>query len=294
MARNRKLSARTARKLEASLFIAPWLIGFMCFMAFPLLFSLYLSFHSIKVLPGQRIYEYVGLRHYKEILYKSSELYESLIPFFQETLIMIPVILVFSFMIAILLHQKLPGRSLFRTLFFLPVIFSTGYVLTEFVNQGAGSLNFLAQRSVEESLNAWLGDSAWARPVKSILSHFVLVLWYSGVQILIFLAGRQTISHSSYEAARIDGASPWETFWKITLPAMSPFILLNLFYTVLDLFTFPYNPIIWLINDNQRSYGYNSAMAWVYFAMIVLFLALMMLLVRLMTRGSRQPYRFWK
>lgn len=284
--------AATVRKLEGTLFMLPWAAGFLIFLAFPLAFSLYLSFHNLKVLPGQRIYEYVGLRHYKEILLKSSELYDSLIPFFQESLIMIPIILFFSFLISILLHQPLKGRSLFRMLFFLPVIFSTGYVLTEFVNQGEGSLGFLEQSGAGTALAGWLGTGAWADPIRSILSRFVLVLWFSGVQILIFLAGRQTIGRSAYEAARIDGASGWETFWKITLPAMVPFILLNLIYTVVDLFTYPFNPIIWLINDNLRSYGYNSAMAWIYFAMIVVFLLLVLIAAWLIGLGNRKPA--WK
>jgi len=289
MMKARRWKASTVRKLEGTLFILPWAVGFLIFLAFPLVFSLYLSFHNLKVLPGQKIYEYVGLKHYKEILLNSSELYDSLIPFFQESLMMIPIILFFSFLISILLHQPLKGRAIFRMLFFLPVIFSTGYVLTEFVNQGEGSLGFLEQSGAGAVLDGWLGTGAWAGPIRSIIGKFVLVLWFSGVQILIFLAGRQTIGRSAYEAARIDGASGWETFWKITLPAMVPFIMLNLVYTVVDLFTFPFNPIIWLINDNLRSYGYNSAMAWIYFAMIVAFLMLVAALAWLVGRSARKP-----
>lgn len=287
MSGRKKWRAGTVRKLEGSLFILPWVTGFLCFMAFPLVFSLYLSFHNLKVLPDRKIYEYVGLKHYNEILLRSSELYDSLIPFFQESLIMIPIILFFSFLIAILLHQPLRGRAVFRMLFFLPVIFSTGYVLTEFVNQGAGELGFLQMNTAGASLEAWLAGSAWGKPVQTILGRFVVVLWFSGVQILIFLAGRQTIGRSAYEAARIDGASAWETFWKITLPAMTPFILLNLMYTIVDLFTFPFNPIMWLIGDNLRSYGYNSAMAWIYFAMIAAFLLLVLLAALLVVYGRR-------
>ena len=94
------------------------------------------------------------------------------------------------------------------------------------------------------------------------------------MQILIFLAGLQTIPGSAYESAKIDGANPWEVFWKITLPAMSPFIFLNLIYTVVDMFTFPFNPINDLIGTGN--YGYNSALAWVYFLIIVLFLGVVM------------------
>ncbi len=285
MAKKRMLSAKFVRNLEGSLFIAPWLAGFVLFLGFPLVFSLYMSFQSVKILPKRIVYDFEGLKYYKEILFKSSVLYDELIPFLQETAIMIPIILIFSLMMAILLNQKLRGRFLFRAVFFLPVIFSTGSVLTEFVNQGEGSLGFLERFELGGYLDTYLSGSSWGEPVKQVLNRFVLVLWYSGVQILIFLAGRQTIPVSAYESARIDGASPWEVFWKITLPAMSPFILLNLIYTVVDMFTFPFNPIIKLINTGN--YGYNSALAWVYFVFIIVFLAAALLLFGRMNRANK-------
>ncbi|GIO65902.1 lactose ABC transporter permease [Paenibacillus cookii] len=280
-----KIKARTSRHLEALMFVAPWVLGFLLFMAFPLVFSLYMSLHKVTVLPTGLKYDFQGLKYYQEILFGSSAFYDNLIPFFQEIVIMVPVIIVFSLFIAIMLNQNFPGRILFRVVFFLPIIFTSGYVLTEFVNQGEGTLGFLERFSIGEYLLDFLGDSSWTKPVMDVLNRFVLVLWYSGVQILIFLAGRQTISKSSYESARIDGASPWEVFWKITLPAMSPFILLNLIYTVVDMFTFPYNPIIELINTGN--YGYNSALAWNYFVVIACFLSLIMLLFLRMNRSRR-------
>ncbi|MEK3890014.1 carbohydrate ABC transporter permease [Bacillus sp. FSL K6-3431] len=281
----RRLSAKISRNLEGSLFIAPWLIGFMTFLAFPLGFSLYMSFHKVKILPSGMKYDFNGIGYYREILFNSSSFYDELIPYFQEVVIMVPIILIFSLMIAILLNQKLHGRFLFRAIFFLPVIFTTGYLLTEFVNQGEGSLGFLERFSIGTYLDAVLGDSSWGQPVKTLLNRFVLVLWYSGVQILIFLSGRQTIPISAYESARIDGASPWEVFWKITLPAMSPFIFLNLIYTVVDMFTFPFNPIIGLIGTGN--YGYSSALAWIYFIIISVSLALVMLIYMRMNRGKK-------
>ncbi|MDF2815009.1 MAG: transporter permease, partial [Paenibacillus sp.] len=155
--------------------------------------------------------------------------------------------------------------------FFLPVIFTTGQVLTEFISEGEGNLDFLARYYLTALIVTYV-PAAWAEPIVRVLDSFVLILWYSGVQILIFLAGRQTIPPSVYEAARIDGANPWETFWKITLPAMMPFILLNLIYTTVDLFTFPGNPILTQVNTAE--YGLSSALAWIYFVIIFIFLGL--------------------
>ena len=285
MPKKRRLSLKFTRNLEGILFMAPWAIGFILFLAFPLVFSLYMSFNEIKILPTGMRYEFHGIQYYKEILLNSSAFYDQLIPYFQEVVIMIPIILIFSLLIAILLNQKLRGSMVFRAIFFLPVIFTTGYLLTEFVSQGEGSLGFLDRFSVE----AILGDSSWSRSIQTILSRFVLVLWYSGVQILIFLAGRQTIASSAYESARIDGASPWEIFWKITLPAMAPFIFLNLIYTVVDMFTFPFNPILSLIDS--KSYGYSSALVWIYFLIIVVFLLLIMAIYMFANRTKKSTNR---
>lgn len=270
------LNPKVARNIEGSLFIAPWIIGFLTFLAFPLGFSLYMSFHKVKILPSGMQYEFNGVDYYREILFNSSSFYDELIPYFQEVLIMVPIIIIFSLMIAIMLNQELPGRFIFRAIFFLPVIFTTGYLLTEFVNQGEGSLGFLEKFALGDYLDEALAGSSWGAPIKTLINRFVLILWYSGVQILIFLAGRQTIPISAYESARIDGASPWEIFWKITLPAMSPFIFLNLIYTVVDMFTFPFNPVIELIGTGN--YGYSSALAWIYFVIIMVFLLIVMLI----------------
>jgi len=280
--RRRGLNARRLRKLEGIVFIAPWLVGLLLFLAFPLGFSLYMSFHRVQILPTRIDARYVGFDYYKEILFSSSVFYEELLPFLLEIALMVPIILTFALLIAILLNRKFGGRFFFRTAFFLPVIFSTGYVVTEFVNQGQGTLGFLERFNLDGLMTQALGDGALSVAVLALLDRFVLILWYSGVQILIFLAGRQTIPQSSYEAARIDGASPWDIFWKITLPAMTPFIYLNLIYTVVDLFTFPFNPVIRLISTGN--YGYSSALVWIYFLIVLAFLAVCLLLFLLLAR----------
>jgi ABC-type sugar transport system permease subunit len=274
--RKRRLKASVIRKLEGSTFIAPWVIGFLVFMVFPLGYSFYMSFHQVRILATGIEIKPKGLDYYKYILFENANLlYNQLIPFLRQALLMIPVILVFSLLVAIMLNQKFAGRSLFRSIFFLPVIFTTGQVVREFMNQGEGDLGFIERYNITSLVSQNL-NSAWSKPIVAIMGSFVLILWYSGVQILIFLAGRQTISNSVYEAARIDGASPWDVFWKITLPGMMPFILLNMIYTTVDLFTFPTNPILTQVNTSN--YGQSSALAWIYFAIIFVFLGIVFFL----------------
>lgn len=283
-----RLSAASLRKLEGSLFIAPWAFGFLAFLAFPLFYSLYMSFQRVKITASGIDYTPVGFQYYREILFADGGLlYNDLLPFLRQALIMIPIIVVFSLLVAILLNQKFLGRGFFRIIFFLPVIFSSGQIIQEFITQGEGTLAFVEEFEVGSFLTTYL-PAAWSAPILKVISSFVLVLWYSGVQILIFLAGRQTISASVYEAARIDGAGPWETFWKITLPGLSPFIFLNVIYTVVDLFTFPTNPIIAKVNTTN--YGLSSALAWIYFLVVMLFLGLAIWIFMRLTKapgGSR-------
>jgi ABC-type sugar transport system permease subunit len=285
--RRSKLSGAAVRNLEGMIFIAPWFIGFLLFMAFPIGYSFYMSFHYVQLKMGEVQTTFVGLKFYDQILLQdASALYNDLFPFLRQSIIMIPIIVVFSLMVAILLNQKFFGRSLFRAIFFLPVIFTTGRLIVEFIAQGEGGLNFLNQYDISGLVQANL-PKTWAAPVMRILEQFVLILWYSGVQLLIFLAGRQTISVSIYEAARIDGATPWEVFWKVTFPGMVPFIFLNSIYTVVDLFTFPTNPVLSKINSTD--YGFSSALAWIYFVIIFFFLVILIgIFAKLNKGGSRR------
>lgn len=283
MKKRRRISARTLRKLEGSVFAAPWIAGFLLFLAFPLGFSLYMSFHQLKFMITGPQFTYIGVKYYQEILFNNSALYNNLLPFMVQIALMVPIIIVFSLLIAVLLNQKFRGRFFFRTVFFLPVIFSTGHVVAEFANQGQGALGLLDRHALGAVVAQYGGVNIWTTALIEVLGRFVLVLWYSGVQIVIFLAGRQTIPASVYEASRIDGASPWQVFWKITLPAMTPFIFLNLIYTIVDMFTFPLNPVISLIGTG--SYGYSSSLAWIYFVIIIAFLGAAMLLFRRATRN---------
>lgn len=285
MTRKRKLKSSLIEYLEGTLFIAPWFIGFLIFMAFPIGYSLFMSFQNVTVTATKTTTQFIGLTNYRRILFEDgSILYNQLLPFLRQALFMIPIIVIFALMIAIILNQKFAGRAFFRAIFFLPVLLATGEVVKEFLTQGEGDLGFMSKYNVSGLIKANL-SATWSGPLISILDSFVLILWYSGVQILIFLGGRQTISNSAYEAARIDGAGPWETFWKITLPAMTPFIFLNMIYTIVDLFTYPTNPILMKVRESE--YGQYSALIWLYFLIISFFLAIIFFIFNKATKSQR-------
>jgi len=270
------------------LFMLPWIIGFAAFVAFPVGWSLWNSFNQIFITSKGFQYTWVGLKNYRRMLIENNAYPIILFTYLQEVLIIIPLILIFSFCVSLLLNEKFPGRGWMRALFFLPVIFATGQVIMELFTQGAGKLPFVEQYNLDVILRQYFNE-ATSTMLLNILSKAVIILWYSGVQILIFIAGFQTIPKTVYEAVRVDGASPWESFWKITFPGMLPFIGLNAVYTIVDLFTFPFNPVMEIVRNNMFSpttgYGYASAMAWLYFAIILVLLGITLWLTYRASKG---------
>ncbi|MCM3749051.1 sugar ABC transporter permease [Paenibacillus pasadenensis] len=272
------------------LFMLPWIIGFLVFMAFPICWSLYLTFNKVRFTGEGFKYEWIGLQNYRDALLKDNEYGVQIIAFFQQMILILPIIIIFALLVAILLNQNFPGRFIYRAIFFLPVIFSTGQVLTELFQQGAGDVPFISQYGIDTFVEENFSSSL-AEPIISLLSMIIIILWSSGVQILIFIAGFQTVSRTIYEAVRIDGASPWESFWKITLPSIVPFIALNLLYTTVDLFTSPINPVMEQIRKHMfnvsTGYGYASALAWFYFLLIIVIIALMLWFLNSSNRKRR-------
>lgn len=278
------MSLEARQAITSYIFLLPWLIGLALFVLYPLGYSLYMSFHRVRFTGEGMVMEPYAFSNFTYIFWGDNQFVPILMNVFKNSVVIIPVIIIFALFISILLNQRFPGRMFFRAIFFLPVIFGTGQVLSEIFFQNAGGME-LAQQYDIATFIATRVPSFWATPILTVLNMFVLILWYSGVQILIFLSGLQTISKTVYEASRIDGATKWEMFWKITLPAMSPFIVLNIIYTVVDMFTLPLiNPILQLIVANMQNptlgYGYASAQGWVYFIVIFVFLAVVLGLSR--------------
>lgn len=266
--------------LEGYLFLLPWMIGVLIFTAYPIGYSMFLSFNRIQIsTSGSGLdYIYVGWDNFKYAFLRDNVFPEQMFIFWRESLIMIPITVLFALLVSILLDQKFRGRMFFRAIFFLPVIFATGRVLGELFTQGQGDMPFIEQYNLTDMAYRLLPESI-AGPVVSVLSKIVFVLWYSGVQILIFLGAFRTVSAQTYEAAQIDGATPWESFWKITFPSIVPFIFLNLIYTIVDMSTYIYNPIIYHIlsnmNNPKTGYGYASAIGWIYFIVVLVLIAIL-------------------
>lgn len=254
------------RGIEAFIFLLPWLIGICLFFIYPIFVSVRLSFSEITKFKGF-IMEWVGLKNYNYIFLYDTKFVPIFLQVMADTLLNTPISLVFSLLIAILINRPMKARGFFRTAFFIPVLLGSGYVMKQLLGMGADTTSITQGIMVPEQMMDLLGPT-FSPIVQSVLDRITIVFWKSGVQIVLFLAGLQGISSSLYEAAKVDGATQWEMFWKITLPLISPVILLNFVYTMVSFFTDSNNAlvdyIVTQIFTNQQ-FEYGAAMSWVYF-----------------------------
>lgn len=274
------------------LFISPFIIGFVAFMAYPLIQSLIMSFHEVTVEPGGFAMEFRGIYYYKYAFTVDPEFNQLLVSELKDMAIDVPVTLIFSFFIALLLNQKFKGRGFVRAIFFLPVILSSGVMVgLEYNNSLLSGMEEVIKESsnasaitatLEEILTAGSVGNEFLDFVFDAVDHVYDIAIASGIQIIIFLSGLQTISNSMYEAAKIEGATAWESFWKITLPMISSMILVNLIYTIIDCFLSTDSELMTKIQDTmvkQMDYGFSSAMAWIYFVCVITIIGICSLII---------------
>ncbi len=272
-----RLAKREA--ITGLIFVAPWIIGACLFLAYPLITSFYYALNNIRITPIGKNYTFVGYGNFTQILLSDADFPTQLISYITSTIISVPVIVVFALIIAMMLNQNIKAKGFFRLIFFLPVIIVSGPILGMLTQQGAGSITAIDTQAITTAIQDFLPRSL-ATPISELFENMITILWYSGVQILIFLSSLQKIDRSMYEAAKIDGGSGWECFWKITLPTIKPMILLNCVYTVVFISNNDQNEIIELIKNAmfsgtaEKGYGYASAMAWLYSIVVLLIVGL--------------------
>lgn len=260
-------------------FISPWIIGALMFLVYPLAMSFWYSLNNIRITPLGQFFNYVGIGNFTQILMVDTQFPLELADYVISTIVSVPVIVVFALMIAIMLNQDIKGRGVFRLIFFLPVIIVSGPILGMLNAEGAGSVTAIDIQAITNAVEETLPKSI-AEPISDLFENMITILWYSGVQILIFLSSLQKIDRSMYEAAKIDGGSGWECFWKITLPTIKPMILLNCVYTIVYISNNDQNAIIELIKNSmfsgtkEKGYGYASAIAWLYSFVVLLIVGL--------------------
>lgn len=298
--RHRIVSLDKKKARAGWLFVLPFVLGFIL-IYLPIIWqSVSFSFSEINYIQGGGyITEFVGLDNYKNALFTDTGFVETLKSGLGQLALEIPVIVFFSLFVAILLNQKMVGRGAFRAIFFIPVILSTGliaqidasnnlgdYMGSQSVDTGSGTsaAGIVSAVDIQSLFSNMLIGSSFAETVTGFVNNIFDIVNRSGVQMLIFLSGLQAISPAIYESCQMEGASAWETFWKITLPMISPMILVNLIYTVIDSFTAQSNRVMQYISTVYNSSGnagqvISSAMSWIYFIIVIVIVAIVALIM---------------
>ncbi len=300
-----RLSNEQKKDLKGTVFVLPFLIGFLCFYGRFLLDSVRLSFSDLVFSPSGYTLTSVGFENYYQTLFVESGFVRSLYESAKGMLMEIPVLIMFSMFVAVILNNKFHGRTFFRAVFFIPVILATG-----FIEQADASNLLLSSMSDPTSLDVGMGasevlkladmkyyllnmgiDDSLTTTILNLVNNIYDVVTKSGVQILVFLAGLQSISPSIYEAAYIEGAGSWEVFWKITIPMMKPILFAGTVYTVIDSFTRSSNTVMQTIESvgfSQSRYGLAASMTWLYSLMIFVMLGLAMMLFFFRTGSGKK------
>lgn len=271
--------------MEGYAFISPWILGTIALFLVPMVQSIILSFSEITKLSGF-VTDWVGIENYKKLFLEDVNFVDYLVGAVQDTLINTPIILIFSLVIAIMVNKKIKCRGFFRSAFFLPVLLGTGYVMDQILGRGvAEEAISTAQNAISpDGVLSYLGTDL-VMMLNMFLTRITQIFWKSGVQILLFLSGLQGISPALYESSRCDGATEWEMFWKITLPLISPVILLNFVYTMIDSFTDSSNQLVQYILEQfkNQKFEYCAAIGWVYFLFVFIFVMIIFAIINRFT-----------
>ncbi|MBQ7338097.1 MAG: sugar ABC transporter permease [Clostridia bacterium] len=293
--KKRKIASLDRRKARAGwMFVLPFIIGFILVYLPMVVDSIVMSFNKVHIITGGGFYlEYVGLENYMDALFEDTGFVQTLVTGLGQMLFEIPAILIFSLFMAVLLNQKMVGRAVFRAIFFIPVVLATGIMesinaqntLDTYMDSTNGIDDGSNQNTAAEIVSAVDLQVLFANMkvgtelvqyVARAINEIYDIVNRSGVQMLIFLAALQSISPAIYESCRIDGATSWETFWKITFPMISPMILVNGVYTIIDSFTTDSNAVMSYVGqvyNDADGQTLSSAMAWMYFLIIMLIVA---------------------
>ena len=288
-----KLSNRTREIITGLIFVSPWILGFILFGAYPIIYSFYLSFCKVSTPATGIVTEFIGIQNYQAALTTHAAMITALIEFLKESVFMVFIINVFAILFAVILNGSIKGKGIFRTIFFLPVVVVSGPVMVLLTNKGVITMPNVGNFGIVNIIGATFGDTI-KQFITSTFGDLIYMFWFSGVQLIVYLTMLQKMDKSMYEAAQMDGASVWESFWKITLPALKPAILINLVYTIVLLATFDDNSVIKIIADEMgeldTGMGFSAALSWIYF--IVLAIIILLVVVVLYGRVGDKDKRY--
>lgn len=277
-------------------FVLIWIIGCVLFFIIPLIQSLEYSFFEMNIL-NMSERKFIGFEYYNDIFRVDPDILQHLTTTVANIFYEVPIIVIFSLFMAVILNKKFKGRALVRAVFFLPVIVTTGIVLSGLKDDSLYGTVLSGNVAGIQLFNSnfvsdFLSNSGLSEDIIDfmtvVIDRIFDTIWASGIQILLFLAAIQGISGSLYEASDVEGATKWESFWLITFPMVSPVILVVMVYTIIDSFSSDSNLIMQDITNrmSMMNFGYAAALSWVYFITVFLILGVLYFLVSKLTHAS--------
>lgn len=289
MKKQKNISFRKQDERAGWLFTLPWAFGLFFFFIRPFFSAIVYSFGDPSIQLGSIKLNYVGFKNYIEAFTKDVEFPRMLAENIGSLILDVLIILCFSLFVGIILKSDFKGRTFARALFFFPVIVTSGLTLDVLSNNTVAQMLLSGSGSAAVQVDSfadicisWGLPSAIVTFLSDIVSNIFELTWKSGVQILLFLAGLQGIPSHLYEVSKVEGATAWERFWKVTFPLLMPTVILNIVYTVIDQFTDYGNEIMVYITNMAQlmKIGYSSALALLYFVIVLLISGLAYLIIR--------------
>lgn len=275
-------------------FILPWFIGLLFFFIEPMLEAVLYMFNRVKLTDEGVQYEFVGTRIIREVFFENSQNFRIVVESFGGTMANAVLIVAFSLIVAVLLNKPFRGRGFCRALVALPIIVSSGVLMQVFkedlFRSSIESKTVFQGIILEASLQKIGLSDELIETLTKMVSSVLDLIWLSGIQILIFVGGMQSIPRSLMEVCEVEGATPWQAFWRVTFPLISPFLLLNIVYAIIDSFTTPTNKVIIKINEyfNNTLYSSATTMSMAYFLLVLFIVAIVSVIV------SRRVFYFDK
>ena len=282
MKKGKKMSYERKKSLYGYMFLALWLVGIVFFFLRPLLQSFWLAFNNVQFVNGEMTTTWSGIANFQSAFVKDTKFLPALVESLGNMAYQVPLIVIFSMFVATVLNQEFRGKATFRSIFFLPVIISSGAVLAILKMQSAsemvegGSSVMFEAASVQDLLYQYGMASGIVTFIMDIVNGIFDLLWKSGIQIVLYIAALKGIAPSLYEASSMEGATKWESFWKITFPMTTPILFTNLIYTIIDTFNDTGNPVIKYIADvsQELNMDYSAALSVVYAFVILLIIGI--------------------
>jgi len=265
------------------MFMAPWIVGFLSLTLFPFMFTIYLSLQNVRF-SNTHGWEmlYVGINNFAAAFLQNTEFTPALISFFSMIAVYIPVIIVVSFLLSLALNANIKLKSFFRSIYFLPAIILSGPVMYSIMD--AGNTQSFSLRGIFIYDIIAMYSPVVANGFEYLFQNFVLVLWFTGIPIILFINGLQKIPAQVLEAAEIDGATGWQILWKIIIPIIKPIGLTVTIFSIVQLGVFAVNPVYDLIlgamQNTVSGMGFAAAFAVVYSLVILLFIGVSILIFR--------------